>query len=429
MSLLIQAGMCSFISIMTVCMMGRTTIDTILRPFNNSDRAKPPQRSVSSIPPLAKFFGRLESSNFFHATNCFAMEFAEAQCFYAIAILVAIIYSDTQGAKFNGAANYDSVRLNQEIAFLITFCASVPILIIQLCLFRMSMDSTYSLVFSTAALVLSGVPATSVWGIVSPDTVRNMFSKDKGLHECGGTPSLRASCSVLVGTPEHDITYIIAQATAIYVSGVWAWVIMLVALWYLKFLHRHLARSARSTYRLLMTKAEKHGRFWIKALLILKHVLPAARVMARMLVLFSHALLLFLLLCSFRIIMEEVTESSNADADRPWNLGQVVALLAWIPVLAKYIYMLLCKYLLLPFCCRLLITCVFPVGLESGFMIRLSKAFAIIRRSEKSSDSEKNTITDREDTESTNSAIGRRESAPRNLDVGVGAPFRRRETA
>lgn len=428
MSLLIQAGMCSFISIMTVCMMGRTTIDTVLRPFNNSDRAKPPQRSVSSIPPLAKFFGRLESSNFFHATNCFAVEFAEAQCFYAIAILVAIIYSDTQGAKFNGAANYDSVDLNQEIAHFIAFCASIPILIIQLCLFRMSMDSTYSLVFSTAALVLSVVPATSEWGMPPPDTVRNMFSKDKGLHECGGTPSLRASCSAFTERL-HDTTYKIAKATAIYASGVWACVLMLVALWYLKFLHRHLARSARSTYHLLMTKAEKHGTFWIKALLILKHVLLAARVVARMLVLFSHSLLLFLLLCSFRIIMEEVTESSNADADRPWNLGQVIALLAWIPVLAKYIYMLLCKYLLLPFCCRLLITCVFPVGLESGFMIRLSKAFAIIRRSEKSSDSEKNTVTDREDTESTNSAIGRRESAPRNLDVGVGAPFRRRETA
>lgn len=348
MSLLFQAVMCSYIWIMSVGMMGRTTIDSILRPFNNSDRAKPPQRSVSSTPPLARFFGCLESSNFLHATSCFMAEFAEAQNFYVIAIVVAIIYSETQGANFNSASNLESVRLNQDMTFKIAFCVSLPILIIQICLFRMSMDSFYSLVFSTTAIVLSGVPATSSWRIISPETLRTMFSKDRALKECGGGPSLRAFCVDLGGESRFssEPPYYLAWVTASWGSGIGISAILMGHLWYQKLFRRPLAYSARSTYRLLMNKARTHGSFWMKVLLLLKHILLTARVVMKILLLLLHVALVWLLFCSCLIIAKEVTESLNADTDRSWNLGQVVALLAWIPVLAKYIYMLLCKYLL-----------------------------------------------------------------------------------
>lgn len=174
--------------------MGRTTIDAILRPFNNSDRARPPQRSVYSIPRLSGFFGRIEKSNFFHATNCFMTEFAEAQCFYVIALTIAIIYSDTQGATFNSTVNYQSIFLNQDMGFSIVFCASTPILIVQFCLIRIFMDSIYNLIFSTTALVLSGVTAISLWHTTSSDMVATKFWKEKVLEECGGAPSLRTFC-------------------------------------------------------------------------------------------------------------------------------------------------------------------------------------------------------------------------------------------
>lgn len=62
-------------------------------------------------------------------------------------------------------------------------------------------------------------------------------------------------------------------------------------------------------------------------------------------------------------------------------------------------------------------------------MIRLSKAFAIVRRPEKASNSGKATMFGREDVENTKPTIGDHESMPSNLDVGAGTPLRRRETA
>jgi hypothetical protein len=98
----------------------------------------------------------------FYATDCFMAEFAEAQSFYVIAIVIAIMYSNTQGVSFNGAANYISVILNQKMVFSIAFFASLPILITQFCLFRIRMDSIYSFLFSTTALVLANVTTTSL---------------------------------------------------------------------------------------------------------------------------------------------------------------------------------------------------------------------------------------------------------------------------
>jgi hypothetical protein len=222
----------------------------------------------------------------------------------------------------------------------------------------------------------------------------------------------------------------IALVAASWAYRTWLGVVLLGYLWYLKLLHQPLTQSAHPINHALMDETGEYGTFWVNAFSLLKHVAPTARLILRVLLFLFHLLAMFLLVCSFRIIIRKATESSDTDVDRPWNLGQVVALLAWAPVILMYMYMLLSKFLFFfSFQWLLLMTCVFIVGLESGFTIRLSKSFAIIRKPEKVQDNKKNAIMGREEAASTDSARGGREFVLRNLHVDDEAPFRRSETA
>jgi hypothetical protein len=145
--------------------------------------------------------------------------------------------------------------------------------------------------------------------------------------------------------PSPDLSYMIVWEATSWAYRTWLGVGLLGYLWYLKLLHQPLTQLARSINHALRDKTGEYGTFWIKAFSLLKHVTPTARLILRVLLFLFHLLAMFLLVCSFRIIIRKATESSDTDMDRPWNLGQVVTLLAWASVILKYMYMLLCKFL------------------------------------------------------------------------------------
>lgn len=353
MSLLIQSAVCLYIWIMSICLIARTIIDPVvfcaLITWNEFNiRRMPKKLFIASHPRLDALLARLEKSNFLHATASFMAEFSEAQSFYVIAITSAVIYVHSQGAIFNGAVNYPSLILNQNITASIVFCAFLPVIIIQISLRRVSMDSLYSLIFSTTAVLLSGAASTSTDRIPSMEQIRTMFSKDNDVEECGGGPSLRALCE----DPEYDshsshgswsnteLKYVHAPSPYF----IWASLAILCYLWYLKLFWRRLHPRGRSSFGGIVRKA-RLNKIPPKAMvkLLSRRFIPAVLLIA------TQVVLGVMMSWSLRDIIGEIIASYSQDYDRPWNLGQVIALLAWIPVLAKYLYTLICKICHSPF--------------------------------------------------------------------------------
>lgn len=344
MSLLLQTIMSSYVWIMSLCFIVRNIINSTVRIIRIPLRCKitaARRPFVSSSPRLSDFITRIEKANFLHATNSFMVDFAEAQFFYVIAIAVAVIYADSQGAIFNGADNYPSVVLNQSITGFIIYSAYQPIIIVQLSIHRVSMDSIYTLVFSTTALVLAAVAATLTEAPPSIERFRAMFSKDRGLAECGGHPSLRAMCAPTTD-PSRGLLGVSLAAPSYFA---WVCVGVLVYLWYLKLLRRRSYKWAQSSFDSVLARARRTDGFWAKALPILKKCLSVVRAAFKLLLFVFQIRLAISTVYSFNIIINEVKGFSDTDYDRHWNLGQVVALLAWVPVISKYTYTLICKLL------------------------------------------------------------------------------------
>lgn len=343
MSLLIQSAICLYIWIMSICLIARTIIDPVvfcaLITWNNFNIGRMPKKLfIASHPRLDGLLTRLEKSNFLYATTSFMAEFSEAQSFYVIAITAAAIYGHSQGAILNGADNYPSLTLNQNITSSIVFCAFLPVLIVQICLQQVSMDSLYSLIFSTTAILLAGAASTSTDRIPSMRQIRTMFSKDMNLEECGGSPSLRAFCQ---GSEYSDGSWNDTRLKNVGFgppSFIWASTVILCYLWYRKLFRRRLHPRGRSSFGGMVRKA-RLNKIPPKAMV----KLLSRRLISAVFLLAAQMFLLALIVLNLRHIISEIIASYSQDYDRPWNLGQVIALLAWVPVLAKYLYTLICK--------------------------------------------------------------------------------------
>jgi hypothetical protein len=290
---------------------------------------------------MDRFFLRLERANVSHATRSFAADFSEAQSFFVIVVAVALIYADSQGVSFQGADNWLSVRLNQQTGSLISLYSSLPTVLVQVALGLTSMDSVYSLVLTTAAMVLAGVASTLTEEDPDVTKIREMLIMDEatvGLPECGNNPSLRALCN-----GDGYSSFAMSRETYGALS-VWPWLLLLGYLWFYKFrrclrqkarlLFDHLQQAAEGSVVKTMTLLILRRLVWIWDTIVMPFMLPLAQ--------------LFLVMMTangISGIFSEIKDSSQFSSDRSWTLGQVVAVLVWVPVLSKYIYTLLCKFL------------------------------------------------------------------------------------
>ncbi|KAF5017346.1 hypothetical protein F66182_10735, partial [Fusarium sp. NRRL 66182] len=136
---------------------------------------------------------RLERTNIAHATSTFLAEFHEAQCFFVVAIEIALLTASTRSAIFTGAENWQSLTWNQDSVQFLAGMGAWPIILGQLTLRRAQLDSMYYLFLSTLALTLAGAAADTA---ANPDPTRiyEMFQGQNSLKECGGHPSLRTFC-------------------------------------------------------------------------------------------------------------------------------------------------------------------------------------------------------------------------------------------
>lgn len=262
------------------------------------------------------------------------VELGEAQCFYVITLAIAVIYSDSQGAIFNGAENFPSIIKNQSVTLFVVYMASLPMITVQLSLRYVSMDSVYTLFFTTLATALAGVAVTLKEKDISTDQARRMFMQDRALEECGGNPSLRALCdrtdatSLRISRPSSDI---------------WTALGVLACLWCLKLLQGRFSKIERLCSGALTTNGKSERSASAKALLFIRVLVWLCPQLCSAVLLAAHLFFVCLTFVNLARISGEM-KSSYDDGYLPWNLGQVVAMLVWVPMLAKYTYAILCKF-------------------------------------------------------------------------------------
>jgi hypothetical protein len=89
----------------------------------------------------------------------------------------------------------------------------------------------------------------------------------------------------------------------------------------------------------------RYGVVWAERLLALKkYTWFCGRVVGQVIIMCACGYLLVIMGFFISMCSNQVKSSYGDDSDRPWGLGQVISVLVWIPVLAKYIYFLACKF-------------------------------------------------------------------------------------
>jgi len=267
---------------------------------------------------------RLERTNLAHATSTFLAELHEAQCFFVVAIEIALINASSRSAIFTGADNWQSLLWNRDSVQFLAGMGAWPIILGQISLRRAELDSMYYLILSTLALALAGVAADTAAN-PDPDRIYKMFQGQNTLEECGGHPSLRTFCV----EERESIYWYVFPAGSIY-----AFLGLLAILWWAKlwsmcnspasFVKRHKSLSKRQ-----LEAWEWFKWFVIKASLLGIHIAEAGALAC---ICFGLAVIRAPLL---NLLLRGETGT--------WSVGQLVAVLIWAPVISKYAHLAIRK--------------------------------------------------------------------------------------
>ncbi|RGP77167.1 hypothetical protein FLONG3_4682 [Fusarium longipes] len=282
----------------------------------------------------------LGRTNLAYATSTFLAELHEAQCFFVVAIEIALINASSRPAIFTGAENWQSLLWNRDGIRFLAGMGVWPIILGQITLRRAQLDSIYYLLLSTLAVVLAGVAADTA-SKPDPDNIYKMFETLNNLYECGGHPSLRTFCV----EQRESIYWFVFPSESIY-----AFLSLLGILWWTKlwdvivcsswFDQKHKSLSSQQD-----EKWEWVKHFFRKCSLV---VLYAAEAGAFGCVCFGLGVIRTPLL---NLLLRGETGT--------WSVGQLVAVLIWAPVISKYAHLAF-------------------LGVEKGFRLRLSRAFDIL---------------------------------------------------
>lgn len=309
-----------------------------------------------------------------HTTAAFLTEFHEAQCFFIFATSVALIYAQKQPADFNGAENWQSLVDNQALLSILGLSGAAPLVLTQLTLHRLSMSSVYSLTCSTLALIMAGVAMTQLKEF-DADRVHHMFRQAEGIEECGWSPSLRTFCATSYEDQKKSVVQI------------FPWLALLFVLWWIKI--ESMLSKGRGSYPARAKKQHLEDVFALSrratATEWTKDIVPR---FVHLCIPVAHGIIVFIVIRNLDYLRSSLGQGPSGEDE--WNIGQIIAMLIWVPVLAKYLYTVLCKCQIDPprrtrWHKHQFLT-LFLVGMERGFAIRLSNAFTIRRKTEKDHD-------------------------------------------
>lgn len=282
---------------------------------------------------------RLRQSNFFYSTASFVADFHEAQCYFIIAVSIALIRASTQSAGFNGADNWNSLVYSRSCVEITAVAGVVPVVLTQFTLSYLGMDSVYSLLCLTLTLVMSVVGVLQP-GNLTASRVYQMFSDHEGLDECGGHPSLRTYCKNYDG-----------------IGSTWAKLAILPCFiptgifWCLKI--RTLDSERKTVSRLRRsTKVKLHvlshpwakgaSLMWDKAIHT-PWLRSTTRFITKGILVIANLGLFGLMGCVLAALILLQNQAAFDLDQGGWNVGQVIAVLVWAPVIARYLYTVFCE--------------------------------------------------------------------------------------
>lgn len=369
----------------------RKAFDEICRPrletlLNQLEKSKSVDWTVTFTelhPRLGDFFNLIEKSKAARSTVAFLADLQEAQCFFIIAAQIAILFANvSQTADFNGVDSWDGLVLNWIFIQYLANVGALPIIITQVSLCHLRIDSVYTLVLSTVAILLSAIASYPAFPDI--EMVYEMFKDQSTLEQCGNRPSLTTYC--VTHTSGEVLTRAYGSTNggeSLFFAVKYANFLTLLILWVRKG-HREVASTRTSWFqskclsiqsRLQPKSAEsfKTHAAWIpRAGRILRWTTTGFLV-------FVEAATATFIATSLGFLRSVIL----SDTTTTWNIGQIIAMLVWAPVLLKYIYTSICE--LRPFRHTMCLygptlTAAALVGIPRGFEIRLPNEFEVVEK-------------------------------------------------
>lgn len=246
-----------------------------------------------------------------------------------------------------GADSWGSIEANN---YTNTFCAMTGLVCItlsQMALHRLRKNSTYNLTSATIAFALS-MSVLCFRPSYTVDEIYHQLKEQKTLAECGGNPSMMTFCRGNIG---GFTSMAVPDTKFVFLS-----VIPFIFLWFAKIydlveINRveesnvslgqnssqpglpHLLLGRNSDFLMRFSRQIVEVYFWVYEVLAIVFLFAIGMALG-----------------SEIRILSVLPMDSRKQAYKPvsWNMGQIVAVLIWSPVLAKYVYSLLCKPRRLP---------------------------------------------------------------------------------
>ncbi|EHK16172.1 uncharacterized protein TRIVIDRAFT_14180, partial [Trichoderma virens Gv29-8] len=161
--------------------------------------------SIDWFARLTRYQGKIYSFITFHrsrlatridySTCTLIAEMQEAQCFFSFAVQVGLMTINIHGPDGLGSSLWRDFILNRSLMKALTNIATFPILLNQILLYKLHLDSFYSLSLCTVVMAMSyATYAVSFIRGISPSTMY-LTSMTIEYGACGSGPDLRSLCS------------------------------------------------------------------------------------------------------------------------------------------------------------------------------------------------------------------------------------------
>lgn len=268
------------------------------------------------------------------------IDFHEAQCFFLIAVQIAVMFATTQGHRFHAGSTMFSLDQNRRSAYELARLGMYLVCLVQITLRRLKVDSTYTLLLST--LVTGLATATIASGLsraLMKDTLASL-QEHNAVEECGAYGSLRFQC---VGETVGDEADTYSSTTEQLQTSVSSY-ISLALVWGIK-MSREVAKRG-------IGRRIEASHVWFRSaschrtLIYLRALVDVGMLALEIWLALSTAIAAAILLGSMNDSVASSSQdgvSDNHGSRGSWNTGQVLAVLVWAPVLLRYAYTLIRK--------------------------------------------------------------------------------------
>lgn len=263
-----------------------------------------------------------------HSTATFIAEMQEAQCFFLLAVQVGLIFANGKPDEDFGSDSWQDILFNRSIMKGLTATAALSILLNQILLYKVRLDSVYSLLLCTAVFIMIYVDflAPLTRGI-DFNSIDDKFRLDDPSGKCGKMQSMASHCSVKDETGLRRPQFLMRMCLTV-----------LILLWFKK-----LWREFGGAQRLKYYAKTASGMENLAAL----YLIQLGRLFMTMFILVSEVTFVVFMAMNFGTIYSVLLFPdqllSSTPHVGPWSIGQIISVQVWAPVIAKYLYILICK--------------------------------------------------------------------------------------